>query len=165
MYICPNCGKTSEETVAFCSACGSRMVVQQPPVQTPPVYQTPPAYQAPQYQYPAPVYQARVTPAGPHKGKIIAAMAVGIAGFVFAILGVLYTLIFIGLEPATAFAFALVVGGIGMAASMVGMIMSRNNIEEGAKSTMCTVGKNLGLAGVIVAGVALFIGFIALCLL
>ena len=33
MYICPNCGKTYEDEVAFCSACGTKVIVKPAPVE------------------------------------------------------------------------------------------------------------------------------------
>lgn len=36
MYICPNCGKTYEDEVAFCSACGTKVIVKPAPVEEAP---------------------------------------------------------------------------------------------------------------------------------
>lgn len=161
MYICPNCKKTSETPVAFCSMCGSRMeeqVVQAAPAQ--PVYEAPaaPVYTAPVAQ--APVYAAPA--AKPHKAKVIVGMALGIGGLSMAALGLLYTFIFAFIESELAFGYSIGFGIFSLPMAIVGMVMSRNNIEAGDTSAMSNVGKNLGLVGMILSFAMFFIGFVAL---
>ena len=235
MYICPNCKRTSETPVAFCSACGTRMVETQPAPETPayqapvapapetPAYQAPvapapeapacqapvtPAPEAPAYQAPvapapaAPAYQAPVAPAPeapayqapaapayqapaapvyqapapqyappayqaevvnkPNKAKSIVGMALGIGGLALAAFGLLYTLIFLSMEAGLAFGYSIGFGIFSMPMSIVGMVISRGNIDAGDESAMSNVGKNLGLVGMILSCVMLFLGFIAL---
>ena len=154
MYFCPNCGKTSETEVAFCSACGTAMKPQGVP--------TAPA--APVY---APVYapatsQSAPASSKPALGKAIAGMAMGIAGFVFALLGILYVFMGLTAEPALGFGFSIGFGIFSLPLSIVGMVLSKGAINEGSTSSMASVGKKLGTAGMIVSFVMLFLGFIAL---
>ena len=197
MYVCPNCHRVSESPAAFCAACGTAMVEQQPqaPAYTAPqqpAYTAPqpqaPAYTAPQPQAPAytqppqPTYTAPQQPAytqpqqqywqqpqgyqppaapateAPSKGKVIVGMVMGIAGLALAAIGLLYTLIFT-IEPEMAFGFAFFWSMFRLPLSLVGMIMSNGNINAGDTSAMSSVGKKLGLIGLILSGVMLFIGF------
>lgn len=196
MYVCPNCHRVSESPAAFCAACGTAMVEQQPQPQAPaytvpqpqaPAYTQPPQPQAPVYtapqpqapaytQPPQPTYTAPqpqqqywqqpvapVTPPAeaPSKGKVIAGMVMGIAGLALAAIGVLYTLIFAaGDVGEAALGFAFIWSMFSLPLSLVGMIMSNGNIAAGDTSAMSSVGKKLGLVGLILSGVMLFIGLV-----
>lgn len=165
MYICPNCNKTSETPLNFCSECGTPMVEQAPaqPVQpVQPVYEQP-AYQQPAYQQPQPMYQyTQTVSAEPSKGKVITGMALGIAGLSMAALGLLYTLIFMAAEPEVGFGFGFVFSLISAPLAIVGMVISNGCINAGSTSAMSRIGKKLGLVGVILSGVMLFFAFISL---
>lgn len=146
-------------------------VVQAEPVLPPqPVYEQPaqPQYQQAAYQQPAyaqqPQYQyvQPVQVAAPSLGKVITGMALSIAGISFAGLGLLYTLMFLAVETEVAFAFSLVMSFFSFPLSIVGFILSKNNINQGSTSAMSRVGKILGLIGIILSGVMLFLGFIAI---
>lgn len=189
MYICPNCKATSETPTNFCASCGAAMMVQEAPapapvtepvapvaqpaapaaeeipvVQAEPVVTPPPAYQQPayqqqpQYQYvqqPAPVVQN-----APSLGKVITGMALSIAGIAFAGIGLLYTLMFLAFEGEAAFAISLVMSMFSLPLSLIGFILSKNNVNAGSTSAMSRIGKTLGLIGIILSGVMLFLGFI-----
>ncbi len=154
-------------------------VVQAEPVVTPPAYAQPtyeqpaptyeqPQYQQPQYQQPAytqqPQYQyvQPVQVAAPSLGKVITGMALSIAGLAFAGLGLLYTLMFLAVETEVAFAFSLVMSFFSFPLSLVGFILSKNNVNAGSTSAMSRIGKILGLIGIIASGVMLFLGFIGI---
>ena len=170
MYICPNCKHSSETPVAFCSMCGSRMEEQTVQQATPaapvyeapaaPVYVAPAAPVAPTYTAPATACEAPATK--PHKAKVIVGMALGIAGLVLAAMGLLETLIFAFMEGELAFGYSIGFGIFSTPLAIVGMSMSRKNIEEGDDSAMSSVGKNLGLVGMILSFVMCFVGFVAL---
>lgn len=164
MYICPNCNKTSDTPVNFCSECGTPMVEQAP---AQPQYQQPayeqPAYQQPVYQQPQPMYQyTQTVTAEPSKGKVITGMALGIAGLSMAVLGLLYTLMFMAMEPEVGFGFGFVFSIISAPLSIVGMVISNGCINAGSTSAMSSIGKKLGLVGLILSGVMLFFAFISL---
>lgn len=133
-------------------------VVTPPPAYQQPAYQQPAYQQQPQYQYvqqPIPVVQN-----APSLGKVITGMALSIAGIAMAALGLLYTLMFIAIEGEMAFAFSLVMGLFSFPLSIVGFIMSKGNVNAGSTSAMSRVGKTLGLIGIILSGVMLFLGFV-----
>lgn len=189
MYTCPNCNKTTETQTNFCSACGSKMVYVEPapvvdpapvaeltptvenvpavesapaaePVPEMPTYQ-PPVYQVPTYQAVSYAPQEEKKPV--HLAKKIVGMALSIGGLVFAVIGALYTLIFlIGAEEMgiASFVFSLVFSIFSAPLSIVGLVMSNNNIACGDTSTMSQVGKRIGIAAIIVTGVMLFFGII-----
>lgn len=159
MYICPNCNKTSETPLNFCSECGTPMVEQAP---AQPVYEQP-AYQQPAYQQPQPMYQyTQTVSAEPSKGKVITGMALSIAGLSFAAIGLLYTLMFMAVEPEAGFAFGFVLSFFSLPLSIVGMVISNGCINAGSTSAMSRIGKKLGLVGLILSGVMLFFAFISL---
>ncbi len=178
MYICPNCHKVSEVPAAYCAACGTAMVAQSAPAPQAPAYAAQPTYSYPQPQQPAyqqppqqywqqpPAYQQPAAPVAPpqnapSKGKVIVGMVLGIAGLAMASLGLLYTFIFSEIAMG-GFVFGLVFSMISTPLSLVGLIMSNGNIKAGDTSSMSSVGKKLGLIGVILSGVMLFIAFVSL---
>lgn len=142
MKICTKCNTAAGDNMNFCSICGAPLTYVQP-VQ-------------PQYSYNQPA---------PNRGGNIAmrivSMVLSISGFSFLILGFLYTLIGL-VEAEMAFAFAFVFALIFLPMCIVGLILSNKCNNNGDYSTPCRVAKGLGLAGIIVSGVSLFIGFIAL---
>lgn len=188
--FCANCGATMmvkeaptpvEQTEVVTSPVAEEIpvvqaepVVEQPAYQqtayAQPVYEQPaqPQYQQPQYQQPAytqqPQYQyvQPVQVAAPSLGKVITGMVLSIAGIAFAGLGLLYTLMFLAVETEVAFAFSLVMSFFSFPLSIVGFILSKNNINQGSASAMSRVGKTLGLIGIILSGVMLFLGFIGI---
>lgn len=157
MYFCPNCGKTSEEQVAFCSQCGTAMK-QQGVVQaeeSAPVY-TPPAY--------TPVHEAEPVSSSASKVKGIVGMILGISGLVFAGLGLLYVLIGLAADPAVAFGMSVGFGIFSMPLSIVGKVLCGGAIEAGNTSGMARAGRTLGHVGMILSIVMFGLGFFALIL-
>ena len=157
MFICPNCQNTSNEPSNFCPKCGSRMIEQpaQTATYTAPAMPEAPAFTAPIFEptlnpYPAP--QPTSIPYEPVKkaplGKVIAGMAIAIAGFIFAILTIFYTLFFLSMEHSMAIVFAVYLGGFfAFPLSLVGFILSKSAANAGSTSAMTKVGKILGLIG------------------
>ena len=168
MYICPNCNHTSETPANFCAVCGAKMVesnpapaVEQPVVEQPVVEQ--PVVEQPIYPYynipQQPMYNP--APVGPSKAKMITGMALSIAGFAFAIIGLLYTVLFSIIEGEAGFALSITFGIISTPLSIVGLVLSKSCINAGGTAIFCRLGKIFGLIGVILSGVSLFIGLIA----
>ena len=89
-------------------------------------------------------------------------MILGIAGFVFSILNILYTFLGLITEPEIAVSFSIAFSIFSLPLSIVGRVLSSRCIDEGDTSKMASVGASLGLAGIIVSAVALFLGFCAL---
>ena len=153
MYICPNCNTKTEEKVNFCFKCGTQMVYAEPQ----------PVEPQPTAQVQQPVYEAYQPVKKPHLALKIVAMALSIGGIVMAAIGNLYTLIgLIEPEGYLAFSFALVFGLFFSPFSIVGLCLSNKCIDAGDTSAMSRVGKILGIIGIIVAGVSLFIGIASL---
>ena len=165
MYTCPNCNHSSETPMNFCAKCGTQTVYTAPAPQAP-AYEAPqaPAYEAPQPQYQEPIYAQPmpVNPNAPSKGKVITGMAFGIAGFALAILGFIYTLAFWDVDEGAAFGMAIGFFMFSFPASLVGLILSSKNRNAGDDSTMSKLGKIFGLIGVILSGVSILLGIIAL---
>lgn len=143
MFVCPNCNNISNEAMNFCTKCGTQMIS----VETNPASQE--QNQAPQ----------------PSKAKIITGMVLSINGIAYAAIGIFYTFILAltsinDYEMAIiTFIFSVVFSIFSLPASIIGFLLSKNAINAGATSAMSRVGKALGLAGIIVSAVMLFIGF------
>ncbi len=121
---------------------------------------TPPAYKPVPSAYPT---YAPAAPALSGKTKALGfvGMGLGIGGFALSILGILYVLI--GLSEigyGLAFSFALAFGIFSMPMSIVGRILAGRSQDEGNTFKGCSVGSALGLAGIIVSAVMLFLGFV-----
>ncbi len=139
---------------------------QQAPVQQP-QYAQPQFQQAPvQQQYTQPQYQQQYAPvtnqtvnAGPSKAKVIIGMVLSIVGLAMAF--ICFVSYFSNLDyngGAYAFGYAFGFSIFSFPAALVGLIFSKNNRNEGDISAMSMIGKILGLVGVILSGVTLFIG-------
>jgi len=135
MKICPRCNNVTEDNMNFCNLCGNPLTAYQP--------------------YTQPV-QPRVS-----LGLKITGMALSIEGFGLGLVEILYTLIGLieeGMAFGMAFAFSLFV----LPMCIAGFILSIKCTNAGDTSAFSRVGKGLGLAGIILAGVSLFIGFASL---
>jgi len=88
-------------------------------------------------------------------------MILSIAGLGMGSIGILYTLLLVGVEIA-GFTFGLVFFIFSFPLSLIGLIMSNGNINAGSRSNMSSIGKKLGIVGVIIAGVMLMLAFINL---
>ena len=144
MRICPYCKKTTNDDVNFCSSCGAQMVEAYP--------------HQPDYLQ-RPVQSEKKTPS---LGKVITGMALSIAGISFAAINLLYVMIFLIESGEMAFVFSLVMSMFSLPLSIVGLKLSANCIAEGSTSNMSSVGKKLGIIGIILTGSALFLGFVGL---
>lgn len=181
MIFCSQCGAAMEDNAKFCQKCGNPVAPAAPeaPVYTQPQYAQPqyaqPQYTQPQYTQPqAPVYPQSAypqpvsayqpeEPAVPGKVKAngFVGMGLAIGGLIFAVIGILYTLIFMEMPPA-GFVFALVMGIFSMPLSFVGRSLCNKSIDQGNTSNSCSVGLKIGIAAIIVSGIMLFFGVINL---
>lgn len=145
MKICTNCRNvTSDDNMNFCALCGAPLTALQPAPQ-PEINQYYPEQNFPK----------------PSLGLKIAAMALSISGFSFLILGFFYTLIGL-VEEGMAFGMAVAFSLFFLPLCIVGMALSNKCQNAGDNSAFSRVGKILGLIGIIIAGISLFIGFISL---
>lgn len=185
MAFCSHCGNSLDPATKFCSVCGtpvpSEPVVNAEPAQpvytapepVQPVYVAPesvqPVYTAPQapvYAVPQPTnYYAPVTPAPEPstKDKVLGfvGMGLGIGGMVFAIMGLLYSLIFMEFDG-MGFGYAIIMGMFSFPMSIIGRVFTNKSREAGNQSSACGVGAGMGLAGLIISCVMVFFGFISL---
>lgn len=141
MRICTNCKIEANDDVKFCPFCGNGMS------EVRPISETQPA-------------ETLETPIvkKPHLALKIVSMALSIAGFAFMCFGFLYTLLGLveeGMALGMAFTFSL----FFLPLCIVGMVLSCKCINAGDTSALTRVGKILGLIGIIISGVCLFIGF------
>ena len=167
MYFCTHCGKQVDPSAKFCSGCGEPLnppVVHTTPVgeirvpQEPPVYKPQPVYQpAPQvrYQQPAPAISTKTKVLG------FVGMGLGIGALFMAVLGILYTLIGM-MDGALAFGMSVAFGMFSVPCGIVGMLLSKQSMEGGNRSKVCTIGVKLSIAGLIVSGVMMLCGLIGL---
>lgn len=147
MRICPNCNHKGEDNMNFCSLCGSQMSYVQPTFE-------------PQHTdfYPDPA------PKKPHLALKIVSMSLSIYGAFMMTLGLLYTLIGLaeeGMAFGMSFAFAL----FSLPMCIVGLCLAAKCQDAGDTSAFSRVGKALGIVGIILSAVALFIGFCSLAAL
>ncbi len=140
MSFCSNCGNPLDTTSKFCSNCGASIA-------------------APVIVEPAP--HIREVPV---KAKVMGFIGMGlsIGGLIMAIIGLLYTFIFISIEPEAGFVFSLIYGLFSLPLSIVGGMLCKNSAGMGNRSAACSAGSKLGVAGIIVSGVMLFFGLISL---
>ena len=150
MYTCSKCNYQTESEANFCPLCGNQLVKDEP-VQ--PVQQVTYSYQpAPQPQY-APNVQ------GPHLAMKIVGMSLGITGFVFAFFAFIYTMPLLGYDEAIIMPF--VFSFFSAPASIVGLIFSIKNANEGDTSAFSKVGKIFAIIGLALIGFTFFMALIA----
>ncbi|MBQ8586468.1 MAG: zinc ribbon domain-containing protein [Oscillospiraceae bacterium] len=170
MTFCVNCGREIPETYAFCPNCGAKRF--QEPVQAEPAVQQPPVATA----QPAP---ARISGRG--RGFGIASMAVGIEGMgvsivfsLYALLGALMSSIagsFSRIGRNEGLVFFKAMGGMGMifslislASGIVGMILAGKSLAEKSGYRFASLGKKFSLVALIISGVNILVGLIAMAL-
>ncbi len=168
MSFCSNCGNHLEENAKFCSKCGSAIAAPvTPPAPAAPVEAPVPAepvYSAPVY---TPIYNApAVIPevSGKTKALGFVGMGLGIGGLFFAIFGLLFTIANMDsyYDDGTALFLAIYMSIFSMPLSIVGRILAGKSRDGGNLSSVCRVGTSLGLAGLIVSCVMLFLGFVSI---
>ena len=158
MYICPNCKKVFDSPLKFCYECGTQVVNVEPVAEQQPQYQGNTYNQNPYQQNPyvaTPYYQQKK----PSKAKEIIGMILSISGFASSIIGIIYTILFMAIEPSAGFFMGFIFSLECFPCSLIGFLFSNGCINEGSTSKLSSVGKALGLAGVIISSVVLFLTF------
>ena len=164
MYTCPKCNFNSESAMNFCPRCGSGMTHTEyaapaetaAPVQPTHTAPAQPTYYNPVSYSPAPVNK-------PNLAKKIVGMALSIEGFVVAMFAALFSLVAFD-ESTVEMAFGMVMyfSLLGMPGSIIGLIFSNEARNSGDTSSFSHVGRSLGLAGIIVMAISLFVAFVAM---
>lgn len=151
MKICTKCNISIDDNMSFCPSCGETLKNFQPVTVTMPSNSTdnPPAKK-------------------PHLALKIVSMALSIDGFALMVIGALYTFIFsmaelgLGDEGKGMALFMAFIFSFYAPFSIVGLCLSYKCINQGDTSAMSKVGKNLGLAGVILAAAIILTGLLTL---
>ncbi len=166
MYNCSKCDFKSETAINFCPQCGSQMVMVQHAVAEPaePIYTQPvePTYTQPTYEPVQNVVYEPVAPKKPHLALKIVSMALSIGGFSLAVFTFLYALVICIIDPTFSVIFSFVYPFFYAPFSVVGLALSSKCRNAGDTSAFSKVGKILGIIGVILYGVTVFIGVISL---
>lgn len=147
MSFCTKCGNQLEPGVRFCVRCGAPVSDQAEPAPRPDYSRAVAA---------KPVVSAKTKALG------FVGMGLGIGGLIFAVLGILYTITFLSLEPAAGFGASVGFGVFSLPCGIVGKVLCGRSMEAGNESAACSVGGKLALASLIVSAVMLLLGFIAL---
>ncbi len=143
MYTCSKCGFTNNSELNFCPMCGAQVVSKQNTTEQP-------------------IESASgTTVKKPHLAFKIISMVLSIEGFYAAYVTLILTLVGLIQQP---FSFEFSVGFSLFYAplSVVGLIFSNKCRNAGDNLAFSKVGKILGLIGIILYGVSLFIGVMSL---
>ncbi len=169
MRYCPNCQTQFDDSMVFCSNCGTALVQQAQPN----YYQQPQPQPGVIYPQPVPVDHTK-----PSKARTIVGMIMSLCGLeggaVSLILfmwlgffGALFQLIdgstegqivMSGLSTFYSVFFAI----FSLPFSIIGLTMSKRSIAMGSQSKMCKVGRITGIIGLIITIVPVVISFLSL---
>ena len=181
MYICPKCAHKSNEPKVFCDVCGERMRLDRgtsaySSAKPEPAPHTPPAptpLHVPVTYVPGRiVVDVPAPPASPSKGKAIAGGILGIVGFGFGAFAMLFSFLNILFMQEMDYDFAVLVAlyavyglifaFIGLPLSIVGTVLAGGAVNNGSNLGVAKAGKILGIIGIILSGVSILVGFIAI---
>lgn len=182
MAYCSSCGNYLDPAAKFCSVCGAQVtapaapaapaepVVAAAPVAEPVVEPAAPVVEP--VKPAAPVYCAPVEPVRTYtaaptvdtKTKVFGfvGMGLGIGSLFLAVLGILYTAIGMSGGMGAGFGCSIGFGMFSVPCGIVGMKFCNDSYEAGNTSKVCSIGRKLAIAGIIVSGVMAFLGFIDL---
>ena len=150
MSYCVNCGNQLAETDKFCNACGAKVSEANTYMQE---------SLQPTYVEAKP---AEVVVSAKDKALGFVGMGLSIGGMFMAVLGILYTALGM-IETGLGFGMAVAFSLFSLPLSIVGRNLCNRSVERGNTAKPCSIGRGLGLAGIIVTGVMLFLGIINLC--
>lgn len=153
MSFCTNCSNPLGAGDKFCKNCGAS-VVECATAYSVPV--TPVIVESTPQVYCEPVCSAKSKALG------FVGMGLAIGGLVFGVIGLLYTMMGLSFDGAYAFGFAFAFSFFSMPLSIIGGIFCNTSISMGNRSSACSVGSKLRVAGIIVSATMLFLGFIGL---
>ncbi len=171
MRYCPNCQAQFDDSMVFCSNCGTALVQQaQPNYYQEPQYQ----YQQPMPGYPQPV---PVDDNKPSTGRLIVGMVLSLFGleggavllFIYAYFGLISFIISFmagGSEQfyisALSTYFSVLISVTSIPCSIIGLAMSNKSIARGAQSKMCKIGRITGIIGLILCIVPTLLSLVSL---
>ena len=154
MSFCINCGNQLAENDKFCNACGTKVPEAAPETNTYAQESVQPYYTASK--------SVEVVVSGKDKALGFVGMGLSIGGMFMAVFGILYTALGM-IETGLGFGMAVAFSLFSLPLAIVGRVLSSRSVERGNTSSVCSVGRGLGLAGIIVTGVMLLLGIINLC--
>ena len=116
------------------------------------------------YTNPYPTYQQEAPAELPTAVKVkgFVGMGLGIGSLALAVLGLIYTLALMGSYYGEALGMSIGFAIFSLPFGIVGKILAGQSSDAGNTGAPCSVGSKLGLAGIIVSAVMLFLGFISL---
>lgn len=153
MSYCSNCGNQLAENDRFCNVCGAKVPETTPEVNASAQEPVQPCYAA--------AKPAEVVVSAKDKALGFVGMGLAIGGLFMVGIGILYTL-FGMIETGLAFGMSVAFGLFSMPLAIVGRNLSSKSQERGNTSAACSVGRGLGLAGIIATCGMLFLGIINL---
>ncbi len=153
MSYCINCGNQLTENDKFCNACGTKVSEAAPEVNTYAQETVQPYY--------VPAKPAEIVVSTKDKVLGFVGMGLSIGGLVFAIFGIFATLIGMA-EEGIGFGMSIGYGIFSLPLSIASKILAGQSKNAGNTSAAVSVGSGIGLAGIIVSGVMLLLGFINL---
>lgn len=178
MYTCPKCQKQMDDSAFFCSHCGTPVektapaveaapVVQAAPVveatpvvQAAPVVKAAPVVQAPPVQQYVPQPAAEISKRPPALPLAIAGLACGADGLAAGVIGAYYVMVILFADVIVSGLYGMLAAVIALPLAIVGLILSGRAIKKGNQSKLSRIGKNLSMAGVIVGGILMVLGFL-----
>ena len=150
MSFCINCGNQLAENDKFCNACGAKVSEANTYMQE----SLQPAY--------VEAKPAEVVVSAKDKALGFVGMGLSIGGLFMACFGILYTALGM-IETGLGFGMSIAFSLFSLPLSIVGRNLCNRSVERGNTAKPCSIGRGLGLAGIIVTGVMLFLGIINLC--
>ena len=150
MSFCINCGNQLAENDKFCNACGAKVSEANTYMQE----SLQPAY--------VEAKPAEVVVSAKDKALGFVGMGLSIGGLFMACFGILYTLIGM-IETGLGFGMSIAFSLFALPLSIVGRNLCNRSVKRGNTAKPCSIGRGLGLAGIIVTGVMLLLGIINLC--
>lgn len=150
MSFCINCGNQLAENDKFCNACGAKVSEANTYMQE----SLQPAY--------VEAKPAEVVVSAKDKALGFVGMGLSIGGLFMACFGILYTALGM-IETGLGFGMSIAFSLFSLPLSIVGRNLCNRSVERGNTAKPCSIGRGLGLAGIIVTGVMLFLGIVNLC--
>lgn len=176
MAYCSSCGNFMDPAAKFCSVCGAQAAAPAAPAEpvAPPVVEpvAPPVVEPVVEAPAAPTYYAPAEPArtipvmpvisGKTKTFGFVGMGLGIGSLALAVLGIICVIAGMTIGSALGFGYSIGYGLFSWPCAILGMKFSNQSYEAGNTSNVCSIGRKMAIAGMIVSGVMMFLGFIDL---
>ena len=147
MRFCSKCGAQVASSDRFCPYCGVQIVI--------------PTQEAAEQPYVVPESSVSIVVSTKDKVLGFVGMGLSISGLFLAVVGLLYTLIGISMEG-LGFGFSIGFSMFSLPLCIVGNSLCKKSRQAGNPSNACSVGRKLGIAGIIVSCAMLFFGLVNL---